>query len=92
MNNREKLLELIAIGGFFSRSADAEKCVDYLIENGVTIPVRCMECKDERKEIALDNRKYFMCKHTENCHSGNHFCSYGEKNDESELARGTANG
>jgi len=34
---KEKLVELIAIGGFFSRSVDAEKCVDYLISNGVTI-------------------------------------------------------
>lgn len=34
---KEKLVELIAIGGFFSRSVDAEKCVDYLIANGVTI-------------------------------------------------------
>lgn len=37
MTDREKLIELITIGGFFSRSADAEKCVDYLIANGVTV-------------------------------------------------------
>jgi hypothetical protein len=37
MTEREKLFELITIGGFFSRSADAEKCVDHLITNGVTV-------------------------------------------------------
>jgi hypothetical protein len=37
MTEREKLFGLITIGGFFSRSADAEKCVDHLIANGVTV-------------------------------------------------------
>lgn len=35
MTEREKLLELVATGAFFSKSADAEKCVDYLLANGV---------------------------------------------------------
>ena len=48
MTDREKLLELIAIGGFFSRSADAEKCVDYLIANGVAPVVRCRKCEHLR--------------------------------------------
>ena len=37
MTDREKLIELITIGGFFSRSADAERCIDYLLANGVTV-------------------------------------------------------
>lgn len=37
MNDREMLERLIAIGGFFSRSADAEKCVDHLLANGVIV-------------------------------------------------------
>lgn len=37
MTDKEKLFELITIGGFFSRSDDAEKCVDYLIDNNVTV-------------------------------------------------------
>lgn len=36
MTDRDKLFELIATGGFFSRSADAERCIDYLLANGVT--------------------------------------------------------
>lgn len=36
-NIREKLENLIAVGGFFSRSDDAERCVDYLLAHGVTV-------------------------------------------------------
>lgn len=54
---------------------------DHLVKNGVKIPVMCKDCQDARKEIALDKREYFMCKHTETCHSGNHYCSYGEMMD-----------
>lgn len=47
--------------------------------------VRCRECTKARKEIALDNREYFTCKHTECCHGGDHFCSCGERRCDNEV-------
>ena len=67
MTDREKLLELVAIGGFFSRSADAEKCVDYLIENGVTFYVHktknsmCLYCNSSMSGDAPDGSQVLVC-------------------------------
>ena len=91
MGMREKLIELMKktplmeIGG---RIADAEKCLvsyvfesfaDHLIANGVTIPVRCKDCK-----------YYWMpqgfCTHDRHDYQTmsvpqkeDDFCSYGER-------------
>ena len=86
MNERGELVALLveAAYKYGGKKGLCTYMADHLINNGVKIPVRCAECKDARNEKALDNREYFMCKHTETCHSGNHFCSYGVKKDDAK--------
>lgn len=78
MTERERLLAILNIPIYPHEGVDpVEALADFLLDYGVKVPVMCKECKDARKEIALNKKVYFMCKHTETCHSGNHFCSYG---------------
>ena len=72
---REKLIELLSevqyLGGL------EEKIADHLIANGVTIPVRCKECKYRRGDFFGG----FVCR----LHKGlamvtdESFCSRGER-------------
>ncbi len=73
---REKLIELLS--GFSIDTAEAVEFVaDYLIANGVTIPVRCKDCKHFWES--------FSGTHSCKLHKGlvgtkyDTFCSYGER-------------
>ena len=73
---REKLIELLEDVW----SADTwEEIADYLISNGVTIPVRCHECKHWKNEIngCTEDKRFcdigFYMVHK------NGFCSFGER-------------
>jgi hypothetical protein len=51
-----------------------EAMADHLIANGVTIPVRCKNCKAYDKEVGYCEAMGFTCE-------ANDFCSYGERKD-----------
>lgn len=80
MGMREKLIELLRevqyLGGL------EEKIADHLITNGVTIPVRCKDCKWYR--IAPTDNVPYCCHESGYC--GEHmkglfFCACGERKD-----------
>ena len=85
MTDREKMVNLLCEANSISVDAELfedssyaqqlEIEADFLIANGVTIPVRCKDCKH-------------WCEDTLSCMCGNHyddnwygedFCSYGER-------------
>ena len=83
MGMREKLLKLlIAAQDLITLSRKA----DFLVANGVTIPVRCEECK-----YSYDGVANLMCGRCGQNINGirlggvsvkaEHFCSYGERKD-----------
>ena len=101
---REKLIEIlcsayipitngnVTVGEFSIAIDEAEVLADHLIANGVTIPVRCKECKhwiaeDLERCKALKQEPYGLClKHRCLPLAGYHeyrnqddFCSYGER-------------
>lgn len=46
MNVKEKLIEILSVPIYPHEQADlAEAVADFLLDNGVTIPVRCKDCK-----------------------------------------------
>lgn len=86
MLEREKLIELIRhfqwMGGL------EEMLADYLLSHGVTIPVRCAECKYYRNhpnglcyrwtEPSINAKGY---KGEVHCVEPDDYCSYGERKD-----------
>lgn len=86
MTDREKLIELFNKFTFsftqeeyYSGKVTNEYCIeqiaDYLISNGVTIPVRCKDCKYYIK---------VCCVMTEGlvCPLGEWYCSHGERKED----------
>lgn len=76
MTEKERLIELLTkvqyLGGL------EEKIADYLIANGVKIPVRCEECKyNHGKAIFCEN--YIRCERSGTVRNKSYFCSYGER-------------
>ncbi len=92
---REKLIELLCKAhnavtdrcienGSWSKwgmsyAEQIETEADSLIANGVTIPVRCKDCRHwiERTVDGVDT--FHICWFTESLASKNHFCAYGER-------------
>ena len=76
MGMREKLIELIqsAVNGCATYWAGL--IADYLIANGVTIPVRCKDCANCQHKTPLDG---FFCKGFRVLVKPDDFCSYGER-------------
>ena len=81
---REKLIELLLDMPFGNSTEESEErhardTADYLIANGVTIPVRCKECKHWKNEIngCTEDKRFcdigFYMVHKDG------FCSYGER-------------
>ena len=86
MGMREKLIELI--GRVQDEGIDYSDVVcvyktsngrlaDYLIANGVTIPVRCKDC--EYRADLLDNGNYLCNRKMLGMVRPNDFCSFGER-------------
>ena len=82
MTYRETLLKVLesAESAIYWNSSDKgfiEKVADHLIANGVTIPVRCRECKD------LIPESITVCRHCAltgmQVVDEDDFCSYGER-------------
>lgn len=80
-NTREKLIEALNAIAHENCFGSIEKIADYLIANGVTIPVRCKDCKHRVDDMD------FVCGHfcTKRPSAGgyfcedNDFCSLGER-------------
>jgi hypothetical protein len=91
MGMREKLIELVATapGHANYEIYSIADIVDDLIVNGVTIPVRCKDCKhgiwDEDEGLyrcvydAEYDEKYGEYFGFAEYNDGEHFCSYGER-------------
>ena len=92
---REKLIEFL-MDKPFGRATEEEETehiedvTDYLIDNGVTIPVRCKDCKHWHEETGWCNQhSHFwderggFCHPWESCDwkmfDEDDFCSYGER-------------
>ena len=93
MGMREKLIEVLeglfvdygATAIFFTKG-EAEAIADHLIANGVTIPVRCGECKScmfcyPEKQIGKEPTPGWYCKEQKSYRRPDDFCSYGERKD-----------
>ena len=80
-NTREKLIEALRAIARENCFGSIEKIADHLIANGVTIPVRCKDCKhmsEYRGETLCDNPMGIFGRNT-----ADDFCSHGERrNDE----------
>ncbi len=98
MGMREKLIELLddiqRCGEDYTESeiygmripdtVSNENVADYLIANGVTIPVRCEECKScmfcyPEKQIGKEPTPGWYCKEQKSYRRPDDFCSYGER-------------
>ena len=82
MGMREKLIELLEHDDcpiFMVFGDNMEGLADYLVANGVAIPVRCKECKHWKNEIngCTEDKRFcdigFYMVHKDG------FCSYGER-------------
>ena len=81
---RDKLVELLAITSL--EFEDAVTLANYLIRNGITIPVRCKDCKSRHTEDCLMQYTDYSEDMDANpegisvewCED-NDFCSYGER-------------
>lgn len=80
---RERLIKLLidspSLEVLFGSDEEYAKNADYLIANGVTIPVRCQDCKHWKNEIngCTEDKRFcdigFYMVHKDG------FCSYGER-------------
>ena len=91
--DREKLIDLIyesgQLGVFASYDSEMRMCerfADYLISKGVTIPVRCVDCKRcFEKRTKRNNQLMRFCMRMDGNEfqvNANDFCSYGERKEE----------
>lgn len=86
MAMREKLIELLMQDPelFFDRmgESDYENLADYLIANGVIIPVKCDECKYYSIDKDMCGRQVCMSTHR------NGFCDFGKTKEDTEWLGG----
>ena len=91
-NTREKLIELIerakrswSLSTMIPLVCTFESWIaDHLIANGVTIPVRCKDCKHCRicypeKQVGKEATQGWYCKEHKSYRRPDDFCSYGER-------------
>lgn len=77
MTDRERLLHILNVPIYPHENADpAEVVADYLLDNGVTIPVRCKDC-NHWKRCGKDGCGW--CAAWEQGRVYNHYCSCGER-------------
>lgn len=76
MTDRERLLEILNVPIYPHENVDPlEAVADYLIDNGVKIPVLCKDCK----HWAKSGQGCGYCKAWEQGRVQDHYCSCGEK-------------
>ena len=95
MANEKRLIELLesAESAVYWNSSDKgfiEKIADHLIANGVTIPVRCEDCKRYHTMSPYGGviYKFPICQEFRCNTKTTDFCSYGERKD-NEKDRGS---
>ena len=92
MGMREKLIELLddallSVNWDSHDYPDTDSAADILIANGVTIPVRCKDCKywkpgDSKGGNSIEDLQVIGgCKWTNFCRRERDFCSFGERKD-----------
>lgn len=75
MTERERLIELLKNVQLPRKAKNPyASLADYLLANGVTIPVRCEECK-----YLYDNDGFFICDYSNHGTSLNGYCHNGER-------------
>ena len=81
---REKLIDLISDIVDFLGWDNIKDLADYLIENGVRIPVRCEECehRDEDGDICYYHSSFGDDKICYTCPDD--YCSYGKPKEKGE--------
>lgn len=81
---KEKLIVLVNAARDARTGQDlAERIADHLITNGVTIPVRCKDCK-HMKTTKVPPIPSYCKKHNKMPVSGDDYCSFGERNTDAE--------
>lgn len=78
MKQREKLIGLLNQNCGYVEEQPAEILADYLIANGVTIPVRCDECKYYNRDKDMCSRQVCMSTHK------NGFCDFGKAKEDTK--------
>lgn len=77
-NTEDKLFELLCA----SEHMDWDRKIEYLIANGVTIPVRCKDCKHWKKCESSLIGEVMCCTGQGSVYiqkGADDFCSYGER-------------
>lgn len=83
MTDRERLIEILRVPIYPHELADpAEVVADYLLDNGVTIPVRCNDCKWYKPKGGVAGQKTIICSYQPK----DFFCAYGERKDNESKA------
>ena len=76
MTDRERLLEILNKPIFPHENVDPlEAVADYLLDNGVKIPVRCKDCTSWKRST-IDCG---WCSAWEGMRYHNNYCNYGER-------------
>ena len=76
-NTREKLIEILRVPIYPHELADPTEAVaDYLLDNGVKIPVLCENCTHHDTESCPENRVW--CRYLRRYMKPDGYCSYGE--------------
>ena len=75
MTDRERLLEILNVPIYPHENVDPlEAVADYLLDNGVTIPVRCAKCKHY-------NNEFGVCEFWHGARRPEHYCGEGVSED-----------
>ena len=86
MGMREKLIEVMkdTRANAAWHKWNYEESADYMIANGVTIPVRCKECKCRHEETGFceEHSRFDSFGMDWNMFAEDDFCSYGERKTE----------
>ena len=81
MGMRKKLIELLTHENsplFMVFGDNVEGLADYLISNGVTIPVRCKDCQKWQRHTQVD-RERGECRRYQTTKHETGFCDRGER-------------
>lgn len=85
MTDREKLTDLIASYMEFVRTATPKEMATHLISNGVTLPVRCKDCKHNNESRAI-GESGMWCDYWGTDPDPDDFCRWGERSSDENLS------
>lgn len=79
---REKLMQLLRRAGVSFEYRSASEIADDLIEDGVTIPVRCKDCTFCSFNASNESYKCTSMKGLNRAVLADEYCSWGERKEE----------